>query len=139
MALALAADGLASRVFVLLGDGELNEGSVWEAFMFIAHRRLTNLTVLVDCNSYQGYGPTGCVLDMSPLEDKLRAFGWECEWIDGHDFAQIERALSRATRPRAILARTVKGKGVSYMENQFVWHYRSPDSEQLALALKELE
>lgn len=141
MALALRHDQAGSRVFVLMGDGELNEGSVWEALMFIPHRQLRNITVIVDCNNYQGYGASADVLNMSPLDQKLAAFGWQVVVINGHDFAEIENALQADSgeKPRIVLANTVKGKGVSFMEREFIWHYKSPDAGQLARALKELE
>ncbi len=141
MALALRQDQLDSRVFVILGDGELNEGSVWEALMLIPCQKLLNITVIVDCNKHQGYSASKNAIDMAPLDEKLRSFGWDVCPVDGHDFAEIEQALqqSAAEKPRIILADTVKGKGVSYMEDEFVWHYKSPNDDQLAQALKELE
>lgn len=140
MALALRSDGMCSRVFVLMGDGELNEGSVWEPLMFIPHQGLCNITAIVDCNKYQGYGAAADVLNLDPLDQKLVAFGWQVAVIDGHDFAAIEKALqTRTEKPLVILANTVKGKGVSFMEGEFVWHYKSPNDEQLTIALQELE
>ncbi|MCU0857112.1 MAG: transketolase [Pontiellaceae bacterium] len=141
MALALRTDHPGSRVFVLMGDGELNEGSVWEALMFIPHQRLRNVTVIVDCNNYQGYGASDVVLNMSPLDQKLAAFGWQVVKINGHDLTEIESALQAdaGEKPKVVLARTVKGKGVSFMEGEFVWHYKSPNDDQLTQALKELE
>jgi transketolase len=141
MALSLRSDKKSSRVFVLMGDGELNEGSVWEALMFIPHQQLRNITVIVDCNNYQGYGSSTEVLNMSPLDQKLAAFGWQVTSISGHDFVEIENALQNVSgdKPQIILANTVKGKGVSFMEGQFVWHYKSPNDEQMTQALKELE
>lgn len=141
MALAMQYDGISSRVFVLMGDGELNEGSVWESLMFIPHKHLLNITIIVDCNNYQGYGPSAEVMNMAPLDGKLESFGWEVVCINGHSFGEIEKALQMkpCAKPRIVLACTVKGKGVSYMEGEFVWHYKSPDDQQLAQALKELE
>ena len=141
MALALRQDQINNRVFVLLGDGELNEGSVWEALMLIPHKKLLNITVIVDSNNYQGYGASKDVIDMAPLDEKLRSFGWDVCPINGHDFAEIEQALQQPAhgKPRIIIADTVKGKGISYMEDEFVWHYKSPNDDQLAQALKELE
>ena len=141
MALAMRTDRINSRVFVVMGDGELNEGSVWEALMFIPHQQLTSLTVIVDCNNYQGYGAAADVLNMDPLDQKLRAFGWDVNVIDGHDFDALNNALKKEPKlqPIAILAQTVKGKGVSYMEDEFVWHYKSPNDDQLSVALEELQ
>lgn len=128
------------QVFALLGDGELNEGAVWEAIMFAGHHGQENLTAVVDVNGLQGFGNTEEVLDMHPLEDKFTAFGWDVASLDGHDHEALFADLSpkASGKPRAILAHTVKGKGVSFMENQLAWHYKSPNVEQLALAKKEL-
>ncbi len=140
MALALRQDRIDGRIVVLVGDGELNEGSVWESLMFIPHHHLTGLTVVIDKNNFQGYGASAEVLNMDPLDQKLAAFGWHVARIDGHDFSEIEAVLRRSPgeKPLAVIADTVKGRGVSYMENVFVWHYKSPNDEQLAQALKEL-
>lgn len=125
----------------MLGDGELNEGSVWEAVMFAAHHRLSNLVALVDCNGAQALGSTKDILDLDPLGDKWRSFGWDVVEIDGHDFGQIFHALGLedSGRPRVIILRTIKGKGVSFMENELLWHYRPPDELEYKLAMKELE
>jgi transketolase len=141
MALAMRTDQINARVFVLMGDGELNEGSAWEALMFVPHHKLTRLTVIVDCNNYQGYGSTAEVLNMDPLSQKLNTFGWDVNEVDGHDLVALDNALKKepGSRPLAVLAKTVKGKGVSYMEDEFVWHYRSPNDDQLSLALEELK
>ncbi|MGW1615803.1 transketolase [Streptomyces sp. NPDC002285] len=131
------------RTFVILGDGELNEGSVWEAAMFAAHRRLGRLTAIVDVNGMQQEGATGNVIDMAPLDHKWRAFGWSVRTVDGHDTAALQRTLFGAQdshdRPSVVLARTVKGKGVPFMENSARWHYGTVDPEQLAVALEALE
>lgn len=143
MALAGKRDGRPYRVFVLLSDGELDEGSNWEAALFAPHHRLDNLVVVIDHNKIQSYGSVAEVLDLAPLADKWRAFRWDVREIDGHDHAQIEDALTRPSaepgRPTAVVAHTVKGKGVSFMEGQLLWHYRPPDAGQLELALGELE
>jgi transketolase len=130
-----------SKIFVLVGDGEMNEGSVWEAIQFIPHQRLTNLTLIIDDNKYQGYGPSKLVLDLTSLSQKLMTFGWNVICINGHNHEELEKALRQkhTNMPTAIIADTIKGKGVSYMENQFVWHYKSPNHEQLIQALQELE
>ena len=140
IALALRADQRAARVCVLMGDGELNEGSVWEAMAFAAHQRLANLTVIVDCNAQQGFGTTSEVLDMEPLAAKWQSFNWCVHEVDGHDHPALAQALAPlgACHPTVVLAHTVKGKGVSYMEDQLAWHYRSPNPELLAQALGEL-
>ncbi|NQU75562.1 MAG: transketolase [Planctomycetes bacterium] len=143
MALAARRDKFATRVFVLTGDGECNEGSIWEAALFAGHHRLDNLVAIVDHNGLQGFGKTEDVLNPSPLAEKWRAFGWCAVEIDGHDHAQIGKVLSEVPaecgKPTAVIAETVKGKGVGFMENQLAWHYRSPDAEQLQLALVEVE
>jgi transketolase len=139
MAIANRVNSNNSKVYVLCGDGELDEGSMWEAIMFAAHRKLNNLTLIVDYNKLQGYGSTNEVINLEPLDKKFLAFNWSVTSIDGHNFKEIEEALSLQTdMPKVIIANTIKGKGVSYMENEFVWHYKSPNSEQLKQALGEL-
>lgn len=125
------------RVFCLVGDGELNEGSNWEAIMFAAHHRLRGLTVIVDHNKIQSFGRVEEVLNMGSLADKFDAFGWRTMEIDGHDHDEIREALkpTEETRPTCVVAHTVKGKGVDYMEDDLAWHYRSPNAEQLENAL----
>ena len=142
MALAGKVDKASWRVFVVLSDGECDEGSIWEAAMFAPFHKLGNLTAIVDYNKIQSFGTVAEVLDLEPFADKWRAFGWQVTEVDGHDHAALEAAL--ATRdfngpPHLILAHTVKGKGVSFMENKLMWHYKSPSPEQLAEALKEVE
>jgi len=143
MALAAQADGLSHRVFVLLSDGECDEGSNWEAILFAPHHRLDNLVVIVDFNKIQSFGSVKEVLDLDPFADKWRAFNWAVREVDGHDHAQIHAALSEAPftrgKPSVIIAHTIKGKGVSFMEQQLMWHYKSPDAAQLKAALAELE
>ncbi len=139
MAIANKIDKLNNQVYVMCGDGELNEGSIWEAIMFAPHKNLDNLTMIVDYNKLQGYGKTNEVINLEPLNEKLKSFNWEVIEIDGHNLEEIEKALiSKSNKPKAIIAHTVKGKGVSYMENEFVWHYKSPNNEQLEQAIKEL-
>lgn len=102
-------------------------------------KNLNNLTMIIDYNKLQGYGKTNEVINLEPLNEKLKSFNWEVIEIDGHNLEEIEKALiSKSNKPKAIIAHTVKGKGVSYMENEFVWHYKSPNKEQLEQALKEL-
>lgn len=139
MAIANKVDKLDNNVYVMCGDGELNEGSVWEAIMFAPQNKLNNLTLIVDYNKLQGYGKTNEVINLEPLNEKLKAFNWDVIEIDGHDFEEIEKSLTKVTnKPKAIIAHTTKGKGVSFMENEFVWHYKSPNEEQLKQALEEL-
>lgn len=130
------------RTYVVLSDGELGEGSNWEAMMFAAHHGLDNLVAVVDYNKLQSLTTVDQTLRLEPLADKFLAFGWAVREVDGHDHHQLADALGSvpwaAGRPSMVLAHTVKGKGVSYMENQVTWHYRSPNDAQLAAALAEL-
>jgi transketolase len=130
------------RVFVVLSDGECDEGSTWEGALFAAHHGLENLVAIVDYNKIQSFGNTAEVMDLHPLADKWRAFRWAVREIDGHDLAAVGDALRAVPavpgRPTAVVAHTVKGKGVSFMENQLAWHYKSPDAHQLAQALREI-
>ncbi len=117
-----------TRVFVVMGDGEINEGSVWEAAMSASKHGLTNLTAVVDYNKLQSYGRTAEVLDMEPLADKWRAFGFETVEVDGHDVGELRRALSTPLgedKPTMVIAHTVKGKGVAFAENEPTWHHKS--------------
>ena len=132
-------------VFVILGDGECQEGQVWEAAMVAAHFQLDNLVAIVDCNKLQVEGPTSEVMNLEPLRSKWEAFGWSVQEIDGHDIPQIIGALEKAKdsdfepgKPRVIIAHTVKGKGVSFMENASQWHAGHLTEEQYQLARKEL-
>lgn len=139
MALAQRRDAPGKRVVVLCGDGEMDEGSVWEAIMYAPRKGLDNLVLIVDQNRLQGYAPDGQEQGEG-LSRRIAAFGWHAVDVDGHDHEALAQALSQKPgRPLAIVARTVKGKGVSYMENAFIWHYKSPNEQQLAQALKELE
>jgi transketolase len=130
------------RTFVLMSDGELDEGSNWEAFLFAAHHRLGSLVAIVDYNKWQSLAPVSATLALEPLADKVRSFGWELQEVDGHDHAQLRQAFAQRrasdARPLLVLAHTIKGKGVSFMEDRIEWHYRSPDAAQLAQALAEL-
>lgn len=142
MALAAKFQKKEYRVYTLLGDGELQEGQVWEAAMFAANRHLDNLTVFVDNNNLQIDGTIEEVNSPYPIDEKFRAFGFHVIMIDGHDFNQIHIAVQEAKqtkeRPTAIIAKTIKGKGVSFMENQAGWHGKAPDEEQFTCALNEL-
>ncbi len=127
------------RIFVLLSDGECNEGSVWEAVMLAAHLRLTNLTAIVDYNKIQSFGRTNEVINQEPIVDRWKAFGWDVVEVNGHDFEELLAALEMdQTRPKVIIAHTIKGKGVSFMEDSLDWHYKSPNKEQYEQALLEL-
>lgn len=142
MALAGKLDGKDYRVFALLGDGEQQEGQVWEAAMLAAHYKLDNLIAFLDHNHLQIDGHVEQVLSPEPLADKWRAFGWQVLEIDGHDIDAIRAAVARAKavtgQPAMIIAETVKGKGVSFMENQASWHGAAPNADQAAQALREL-
>jgi len=129
------------RTFVVLSDGEMDEGSNWEALMFAAHHRIANLTAIIDYNKLQSLDSVANTLALEPLVAKLAAFGGDAREVDGHDHAQLFDALTRKSddRPQVIVAHTVKGKGVSFMENRVEWHYKNPNDEQLAVALAELE
>lgn len=129
------------RAFVMLSDGECDEGSIWEAAMFAGHHRLSNLYALVDYNKMQSLTSTDSTLTLEPFTEKWRAFGWEVMEVDGHDHDQIRAALTAPPggKPRCMLAHTTKGKGVSFMENQVMWHYKPPSADELALALEEVE
>ena len=129
------------KVYALLGDGECQEGQVWEAFMAAAHYRLDNLTIIIDNNGLQIDGTNDEVMSLGDLPAKLRAFGLDLHEIDGHDMDTIEAALSAPAvpgKPKCILAHTVKGKGVSFMENQVGWHGKAPNDEQFEQAMAEL-
>ena len=141
MAIALKLNKSNSSVFCLLGDGEMQEGSVWEALMGISHRKLTNLVLIVDKNNLQIDGSTQDVKCIDPLDKKLEAFGFDVINVDGHNTEELEKALNEAKKPDklvAIIANTTKGKGVSFMENNAGWHGKAPNDEDLARALEEL-
>ena len=136
-------DGAGYRVFVLTGDGELQEGSMWEAAMFAGHRKLGNLTVIVDRNRLQQGARTEETNALEPLADKWRAFGWDVVEVDGHDVIALLKAFDDAAqprdKPRVLIANTFKGNGVSYMRDQAGWHHGVPNADQLAQAIAELE
>ena len=142
MALAAKVDGKDYRTYTIVGDGESEEGQVWEAAMFAAHYKLDNLCVIIDWNGLQIDGPVAEVMNPTPHDKKFEAFGFHVISIDGHDFDQIEAALNEAKatkgKPTAIIARTVKGKGVSFMENQVGWHGSAPNDEQYEKAVAEI-
>ena len=142
MALAAKLDHQDHRIYVILGDGEINEGQVWEAAMFAAFRRLDNVIAILDRNGLQAMGATKARLDTQPLDKKWRAFGWSVIEIDGHDMAQILEALGQAQKhrgsPTLILANTVKGKGISFAENNPAFHNGIMTQDQYDLAQREL-
>ena len=142
MALANKMDGNPGRVYVILGDGELQEGMIWEAAMASAHYGLSNLCAIVDWNGLQIDGANDDVMKVSPIDEKFKSFGWNALVIDGHNFDEIFDALDKAReekeKPTVIIAKTVKGKGVSFMENQAGWHGKAPSEEQAIEAVKEL-
>jgi transketolase len=142
MALAANRDNLPSRTVVLASDGELDEGSNWEAILFAPQHELDNLLLIVDYNKIQSFGRVSEVLELSPLADKFRAFRWAVREVDGHNIPQLLDTFAAipfvAGKPSVVIAHTVKGKGIKFMEDDLAWHYKSPTEEQLARALQEL-
>lgn len=142
MAMAAKLDKKDYRTYVILGDGEIQEGQCWEAFMSAPKFKLDNLTMILDHNNGQIDGHVDEVMPIDPMVDKLRAFGWDVVSINGHDFAEIERAFSDTKKtngaPQAIVAKTIKGKGVSFMENVIAWHGKAPNKEEADRAVKEI-
>lgn len=141
MALAAKRDGKGHRVFVIMGDGECDEGSVWETALFANHFRLSNLVVIVDHNKLQSLDLCENTLELLDLSQKWKAFGWSVAEVDGHDHEQLKEVLkeNKTTKPLCVIAHTVKGKGISFMENKVLWHYRDPQGEDYANAVSELE
>lgn len=143
MALAGKLDGKSYKVYTVLGDGEVEEGQVWEAAMFAAHKNLDNLIAVVDNNGLQIDGPISEVCSPEPITDKFAAFGWHVITMDAHDFDSIEKAFAEADtisgKPVVIIQKSIKGKGVSFMENQVSWHGSAPNKEQYEQAMKELD
>jgi len=139
MALAAKIDKKSHKIFVVMSDGELDEGSNWEAFMFASHHELNNLTAIIDRNKLQSMKTTEETLSLEPLRDKLIAFGWNVIEVDGHNHDELFSAIDSDTKkPKVIIANTIKGKGVSFMENEIAWHYRTPSGELFDQAMKEL-
>lgn len=131
--------GTGGRTYCLIGDGECNEGSIWEAAMLAPQLKLKELCVLIDYNKIQSLGRTNEVIDQSNLAERWSSFGWDTEEIDGHSFEALISSLQKVSeRPRALVLHTVKGKGVSFMEDRLLWHYRSPNEEERKKALEEL-
>lgn len=143
MAIAAKHDREPQRIIVLTSDGEVQSGFIWEAAMFASHHGLDNLVLIIDYNKIQALGRTKDINSPEPLKEKLCSFGWNVKEVDGHDFSQLFSALesipSEQGKPSAIIAHTVKGKGVSFMEDKLLWHYRCPDEDEYQKAMKELE
>lgn len=143
MAIAQRIQGSNNRCYALLSDGECNEGSIWEAAMFASVQNVHHLTALIDYNKWQATGRSQDVMGLEPLAAKWEAFGWHAQQIDGHDFEAIGKALEEASletnKPSVIVADTIKGKGVSFMEDDNNWHYRTPNTQELVAALDELK
>ncbi len=140
MALSCRIVGQDFRVFVLLSDGECNEGSVWEAAMFAAHKKLNNLTAIIDFNKWQATGRSQDIIQLNPLVEKWLTFGWDAIEIDGHDHLNLEQELlkTNSLKPRVLVAHTIKGKGISFMEDDNNWHYRIPSAQEVLDSKKEL-
>ena len=143
MALAAKIDKKDHRIFVLMSDGECDEGSNWEAFLFSSHHKLDNLVVIIDRNRLQSINSTEATLALEPLMDKLVSFGWNVVDLDGHNHEELFQAMSLENenigKPLCLIANTTKGKGVSFMEGETLWHYRSPQGEEYDAAMKELK
>lgn len=143
MALAAKKDNKEHRVYVILGDGECDEGSIWEAALFANHFKLSNLTVIIDHNKMQSLTFCEETISKSPFAEKWRSFGWNVFEVDGHDHGVLRGTLQTKTKelsgPTCIVAHTIKGKGISFMENNILWHYRTPQGEEYEAAIKELE
>jgi transketolase len=141
-ALAAKKDNLPIKVFTILGDGEIAEGSNWEAMMFAAHHKLDNLCAILDYNKLQITAPNADVMGLEPIAKKLEAFGWAVKEVDGHDLKELEYTLKNLPfeqgKPSFLIAHTIKGKGVSYMENVLKWHHGVPTKEQMEIAMSEL-
>jgi transketolase len=142
MAISAKIQKIDSRVVVMISDGEINEGSTWEAIMLAAHHRLDNLLVIVDYNKWQSFGRPKDILNLEPLREKWEAFNWEVRECDGHDFLDIDRNINNLPfvigKPSVLIAHTVKGKGVSVFENRNEWHYKTPKGKDKIIAEKEL-
>ena len=143
MALNIKMEDKSQRVFVLLSDGECDEGSNWEAILFAAHHKLDNLVALIDYNKIQSLGPVADTIALEPFADKWRSFGWAVREANGHDHRKLQDAFTglpeETGKPTVVITHTIKGKGVSFMENTVLWHYRCPRGEEFEAALKELE
>lgn len=143
VALAGKRKGTDWKVYAILSDGELNEGSNWEPILFAPHHQLNNLVAIVDYNKIQSFGNVADVLNLHPLDQKFKAFGWNVMEIDGHNHSEISAALNKsnlhAHKPTVIIANTIKGNGVDFMEHQLSWHYKTPDKEQVTNAINQIQ
>lgn len=139
IALALQKQELDNRVIVVMSDGECNEGTTWESALIANHHNLRNLTVVIDRNGLQSLTTTELTLKLEPFEQKWRAFGWKVEEVNGHSHEDLRKTLSIRNGPLCIIANTIKGKGVDFMENQISWHYKSPNSDEVKLAVQQIE
>ena len=130
-----------NKVYVLMSDGELNEGTTWESLLFANHHKLDNLNIIIDYNKIQSMDFISKVMKIEPLKEKFQSFGCKVFETDGHSVKQISKLLKKkiVNKPKVIIANTIKGKGISFMENNNLWHYKNPNSEQLKKALKEIE
>lgn len=140
MALAAKLNSENHRIFVIVGDGELDEGSIWEALLFANHKKLDNLYVIIDHNKLQSLDTCENTIGMTNIVNKFQSFGWESIEVDGHNLLEIKETIisMNSMKPKCIIANTIKGKGISFMENKIEWHYKSPNLEQYEIALKEL-
>ncbi|MDO8489278.1 MAG: transketolase [Candidatus Omnitrophota bacterium] len=142
IALAAKKDAKAYRTFVILGDGECQEGSVWEAALFAPQMKLDNLTVIIDHNKFQAMDRLDDIIGLAPLVEKWKVFGWAVEEVDGHDIGALQALFQRLPftkgKPSCVIAHTVKGKGISFMENVSLWHYRQPKPDEIGVACKDL-
>jgi len=143
MAIAAKNDGKNYRIFILMSDGECEEGSVWEAALFASHHQLDNLIGIIDYNKLQAFGRTNEILNLEPLKKKWEDFGWKVKEVDGHSFSEIEESLSKIPfekgKPSLLICHTIKGKGVSFIEDKLEWHYKNLTKEEYDMALKELK
>ena len=138
IALSRKRSSVPGRVFVVMSDGECDEGTTWESALLANHHELDNLTVVVDRNGIQSLKETELTLRLEPFAQKWKSFGWDVHEIDGHDYQELTRSLIEQSKPTVVIAKTIKGKGVSFMENSVLWHYRPPNDEELSRALREV-
>ena len=132
-------DASAGRVFIVMSDGECDEGTTWESAMIANHHGLDNLVVIIDRNRIQSLTYTEDTLKLEPFADKWAAFGWQVQNVPGHDYSQLTKALSSQSKPLCIIADTTKGKGVDFMENTVLWHYKSPSTDDVSAAFAQLD
>jgi transketolase len=138
IALANKLDEKAGRCFVVMSDGECDEGTTWESALLANHHKLNNLCVIVDRNNLQSLKSTEETLKLEPFKNKWKSFGWDVRSVDGHNHNAINKAIKQTTKPLIVIANTLKGNGISFMENSILWHYKPPDSDELARAISEL-